>query len=446
MSKKYDLIVVGAGPSGLMAAKTAGENGLKVALLERKSNITDLKRACAMMLVSLTDYYLGERVKINTRNGNLCFPMNGFFVKYRGPYKNFYSSELYSPGGSSIEIESYEENVKKGDDGRISAIFDKQILLQGLLDEVKETGVEVFPNTNVESVEKTEGGVKVSANGKSFEGTFVIAADGRTSRITKTLGFNKDRIFFQTSVSYGFEMTDVELPRPYSLITIFLGGKPRIWVFIMPRAVDERETHYVFVASLNPGANLIDAFDHLILESKFSPWFKHAKRGRKYCSSGNVYSPVLEPFKDNVILVGDAGFGWEAECTGALMHGWKAANSVTVAILDKKLNKEGVSGYLKWWRESYLEKHDFRNFFRFSVMPYVFSEEDMDYLFPLVKEALHSTFETYSIPEKLNKAFEKVTPIIQREKPEIIGKLQKMATASLEELLAENTKAGFSNK
>ena len=36
MSNAYDLIVVGAGPAGLMAAKTAGEHGLKVALLEGK--------------------------------------------------------------------------------------------------------------------------------------------------------------------------------------------------------------------------------------------------------------------------------------------------------------------------------------------------------------------------------------------------------------------------
>ena len=51
MAKKYDLVIVGAGPAGLMAAKTAGEYGLKVALLERKRDIAEIRRSCAMMLL-----------------------------------------------------------------------------------------------------------------------------------------------------------------------------------------------------------------------------------------------------------------------------------------------------------------------------------------------------------------------------------------------------------
>jgi len=43
---KYDVIVVGGGPGGLMAAKTAAENGLKVLLIERKKELARINRAC----------------------------------------------------------------------------------------------------------------------------------------------------------------------------------------------------------------------------------------------------------------------------------------------------------------------------------------------------------------------------------------------------------------
>jgi flavin-dependent dehydrogenase len=49
MTKRYDLIIVGAGPGGAMAAKTAGENGLKTVILERKINPADIKRGCGLL-------------------------------------------------------------------------------------------------------------------------------------------------------------------------------------------------------------------------------------------------------------------------------------------------------------------------------------------------------------------------------------------------------------
>ena len=48
--KKYDLVIVGGGPAGLMAARTAGENGLKTALLERKTEITKVRRVDGSVL------------------------------------------------------------------------------------------------------------------------------------------------------------------------------------------------------------------------------------------------------------------------------------------------------------------------------------------------------------------------------------------------------------
>jgi len=39
-ARRYDIVVVGAGPVGFLAVKAAGENRLNVALMGRKPDIT----------------------------------------------------------------------------------------------------------------------------------------------------------------------------------------------------------------------------------------------------------------------------------------------------------------------------------------------------------------------------------------------------------------------
>ncbi len=42
------------------------------------------------MIVSLSGRYMGERVVHNEKAGLLCFPHNGFNLKYDGPTKDFF--------------------------------------------------------------------------------------------------------------------------------------------------------------------------------------------------------------------------------------------------------------------------------------------------------------------------------------------------------------------
>ncbi len=62
MAAKFDLIVVGGGPAGLEAAKTAAENGLKVALLERKTHPATVLRSCAQMFLMNMDSFYEEHM------------------------------------------------------------------------------------------------------------------------------------------------------------------------------------------------------------------------------------------------------------------------------------------------------------------------------------------------------------------------------------------------
>jgi flavin-dependent dehydrogenase len=45
----------------------------------------------------------------------------------------------------------------------------------------------------------------LTREGKTFKGTFVIAADGRSSRLARCLGLNQNRKFFGTAITMGYE-------------------------------------------------------------------------------------------------------------------------------------------------------------------------------------------------------------------------------------------------
>jgi digeranylgeranylglycerophospholipid reductase len=444
VNKTYDLVIVGAGPAGLMAAKTAGENGLRVALLERKDSITEILRACGMMIVTLSSEYMGERVALNAKEGRLCFPKHGFSVKYSGPHKDFFAWEIYSPSGHLVTLGDYEENIKKGEAGRATAVYDKKILLEGLLSEARRAGVQVFPGTNVVTVKKgTNSAEVVTSEGRIFKGSFVIAADGRNSRIARMLGFNQKRGFYGTANSQGYDMEGLDLPHPHALVqTLIESGRVPKLGFIIPRAWGDN-LYMVIISDLDPMTDRDAYFDYFITKSRFAPWFKRARKVKRVGVCGNMWAPIEDPYKDNVLLAGDAGWCQEAEMTGAVMCGWRAGNTVTAALIEGKVNKEGIQSYLDWWKTYHIEKLDYNVFLRNAVMPVICSNEEIDYVFSKMGEPLPTNLDPYETPRFVGEGLQKAMPVIQKERPQLVAKLMKFSNFPLEIILNHTIRAGF---
>ncbi len=440
MSKKYDLVIVGAGPAGLMTARVAGENGLSTALLERRKTITSTKRVDGGGLSPINEYICGEKLTFNPKAKRIGFPISGFSIPYDGPYRDMYGFRIFSPSGKLISFGDHEKLQKDPEKNRKGFAIDKELLLKGMLEDVEATGVEIFPNTNVTAIETGDGGVTVTGNGKQFEGSFVIAADGINSRLARLMGMNKDRKFIATMSDRVWNLEGIDLPQVVgiSFIVTDYGN------FFVSRVCREKNYH-VGVSSYHPGEDLGGRLEKFVHEDPFySSWFKGAKKTEEHACVVNMLSPMKDPFKDNVLFISDAAWIMEISNPFAIMCGWKAANAVTLAVLDGKLNRDGIVSYLQWWEERFYGPHGQVEFKPIHLDDYL-DADAIDYLAGLVTEPLVSTMNFYTLFGTLGSTYGELFPRIQEERPDVMEKLMNIAN-EMDEIEEKARKAGFANR
>jgi flavin-dependent dehydrogenase len=442
MAKKYDVIVVGAGPAGFLAAKAAGENGLEVALLEKKADPAKLARACAQSLVSTNEYYFGSLLRLNSRDGRISFSSEGFSFKYNGDHVNLYNLVMYTPNGHKVEFGDYEERKKKGDAGTVGIEIDKEALFQSMLEEVKACHVSVFPGINVQKVTSTANSVIAEGSGKSFEGRYLIAADGCNSRVAEVAGFNVGREYYCNFCGISYYLSGVEAPHNDQIIksTVILPDG-HAHMYLLPRPT--RGEHNFSVVSIDPRTDLEAAAEYFLKKLPFcAPWYKKAKILRTFSAACNCYSPVITPYKDRVLLAGDVGSTQELEISGAMVSGWRAGQAVSTAIHEENLGLPvtGTNQYLDWWKKAYINYYNHEDYMRGMALPYLLtSNEEIDYVYGHITEPVTACWNPYTGSKASAPAMAKALPIIQKERPDIVQRLQKRVLP-VKQLLEEVTK------
>lgn len=269
---KYDIVVVGGGPGGAVAAKTCAEKGLSVLLIEKRSKIGDPVR-CGELI---PDYVLKEfEIGIND-----CFNATDVF-------------DFISPEQQRISFDFPMH------------VLDRRIFDSDLVSRAEDAGADIWLQSRALDLISGEGafkGVKVNKQGVDMDvrANIVIAADGVESTVGRMAGINttlnlKDIGSAAAAVVKGIDVERNVLKEYF--LKDFIPGY--LWIF--PKS--ENTANIGVILSLYKDNKPITLLNY---------YMKHMKtlRGAEICyyTSGGVPEALrLEKlFFKNILFVGDA--------------------------------------------------------------------------------------------------------------------------------------------
>ena len=205
----HDAIVVGAGPAGGMAARQLAAAGYSTLILEKKKTV-------------------GEPVQCAEGVSAFGLESNGLQPQAAWIEQRIDGARCIVPSGRSFFITRLPGYAID------RAAFDRWIV-----DGAVDGGADLRTSTRVTGVERADGGWRVRTNGQAFEGRVLIAADGPTSLLARTLGLvrRQDQIL---AYEYRFPRTAVDVPDPNRFL-LYVGQRydgGYAWIFPKGDAVN----------------------------------------------------------------------------------------------------------------------------------------------------------------------------------------------------------------
>jgi len=434
---EYDLIIVGAGPADLMAVVTAAQKNLKVALVERKTQTTSVKRSCCTALINEP----GTHEEFVTLEDNrIVFHRSDFSVPYKGPYIPLRQMIKFSPGGNRFVVERDEDPV--------AIALNKECLLEGLTEQAQQLGVKLLSGSHALKAQNV--GEEVVVTVRQKEKTFdlsskaAIAADGVNSRLTEVLGLNKTRKHFGTMQALTYYVEGVECPCPPAWMN-FVGkghvpsGKGQLYLLPKPQKDGASVYEITYGHPASDTSAMVEDVKWFLEKGTFSSWFNKARIVKTLSAVLKFSTPILEPRVGRILIVGDAASYIEVYNQGALMYGHKAATAVVSFLVTGR----GLEDYIDFWKKTF--GYNRPGAIEDAVQAFgihVLKDEEIDYLFSLTEnETYRGYVNEYSSKETIMGALKVHMEEIKRDRPELAEKIGKFDQFSTEEFLQlENKK------
>jgi digeranylgeranylglycerophospholipid reductase len=379
----YDVIVVGCGPAGLMAVAELKEKGITVLGVDKKPRLDENVRTASGFFIDGQDMN-GEHIKLEPLNGKtrIIYPKCGFSLEYSQPMEGIHHTHMFSNSGSHFQATS---RIKP-----LYHTFNPTTWLSDRYQRAKKLGVPFMAGTVALRAKEIKGGVEVTlrTKGKTTRRTCrkLIAADGLQSRFSRTLGLNRDRMWFGKGPTIEYEMTGVECHLDRGDIYVFgennMGGQGGVIAVPSPRGKDAYRFETI---SGMPGVTSYNIIEFFTKKSPFAKWFKNAEIVEQSGVIVEIFTPITTPYLGNILMVGDSACFAECLYQGATMCGYMAAQ----AMENELKGKNGFKEYTDWWNSTFEWNRDpkrMADYLKRLMFPRFFTPEEIDFLFDLSRE------------------------------------------------------------
>jgi len=341
MKNKYDVLVIGGGPAGAIAAKTAVELGLSACLVEKRPAI-------------------GAPVRCAEGIGKEALH------EFMDPDPKCISAEM--TGASIIAPDGFLMKLESGLAGnKVGYILDRKFFDRDLVWKAAEAGADVAVKTRASAPIMEKGfvkGAKVECCGTVTNVTadVVIAADGVESKFSRWCGIDTTVPLSEIMSSVQYVMADIDIDTHSTVF--YLGNEiaPQGYLWVFPKG--ERSANVGIGISgkkSREGHRAKDYLDRFVKKT-----FPQGKSIECIAGGVSVCRPLDCTVADGLIITGDAARVVDPLTGGGIynsMYTGRLAAQVAAECIGKgDVSKNKLMVYDKTWRTSKMGKTIERNY------------------------------------------------------------------------------------